>query len=223
MTSKRETRDLARAIDPGLLVQYVLGEITAVDLTNRKVDVDFEGGSAADIPILDSVRPAVGVGLWMAKLGKGRLLGVDTVGVTAGGPYTPNLASITLGTGGTNTATYHFDGTHLDLFGAIELGTGPTIGTSPRVGLPSGFVWRDVSDDIQTWGMVRMIDANGPDVYGGCVRSSPTGIEFVYYRTFTAPDGTAALSTSIAGANNPITWTSNDGFRWACRIPAERS
>lgn len=117
--------------------------------------------------------------------------------------YTPTVANLTNGSGGTITAFAGRDGKMVDAQGQFVFGTGSAVGTVPTFSLPYAAA-RHAS------GSLWIVDSGTRGYAGICtVSATQSVVKFV-------------LPTAIdyISASNPMVWTSGDYFTWTIRYEA---
>lgn len=150
---------------------------------------------------------------------------VDAVHTTA--TFTPTLGGITLGSGGTNEARYHFVGDGPDVSdrgllwigGRIILGTSPTVGSGPTITLPSGFELAPIAN-TQNIAPISSVKYSTGGVGGnlGYFRWNSTTT-----LTFMVNDAsTTYLSAALVTATVPVTWAAGGTFYYQVLAPVIR-
>lgn len=141
--------------------------------------------------------------------------------------YTPALNSLAIGTGGSAalSARYVWNGGPnsgdfgtLFLTGSLTLGTsGASVGTSPGIGVPPGFVHQ------HPWNLVPvgdcLIDDSGVGSYTGVMRVfNATYLEFRLLKVDTTYASQATVTATV-----PVALGAGDTFTWNANLIAKRA
>lgn len=141
------------------------------------------------------------------------------------GTYTPTLANLAIGTGGspTNTASFTFAGFPaggiLTVEGKIVFGTtAPTLpgASQESISLPSGYsmILTDTSSGLA--GTLLYVDVSAATLFDGLMAPLTATTVGLYVKTVS---GTAIAVNSALTATVPFTWAINDEirYRFVCR------
>jgi hypothetical protein len=143
--------------------------------------------------------------------------------------YTPTVAGLVIGTGGSaqNQAWYTFIGGaevgevgHLDLEGIIQFGTSGTTfpGATVTITLPDGFNFLNSISTVMPVGDAVALDADTSRGYPGPVLFNAVDkVRVVFQLSSGTYVETTATSTTV-----PFTWAINDVILWSAHLPCIR-
>lgn len=139
----------------------------------------------------------------------------------AKGTYTPTLSGLVLGTGGTNTANWYWDGVNLDVIGAIAFGSsGQTFpGSAITFSLPSAFDATGILNTFHPVGRAYMTVA-GTAYEGPVTVNSGTTMRWLATSINAAAAGTDYLKPVATSTTIPNTWASGNTIFYSIRLPA---